>query len=627
MAWAFTLAAIGYASAETRSLKLHFMHTGEKATITFKKNGRYQRNGLNKLNRFLRDWRRNEPTKMDPALFDLVWEIYRKSGSRAYIRVVSAYRSPKTNAMLKRTRGGQATKSQHMVGRALDFYLPDVKVSKLRSIAMKMQGGGVGYYPRSGSPFVHVDTGNVRAWPRMSRKQLVRLFPNGKTLHLPPDGKRLPGYNQALAAYKSRKNRKSPTVAGGGEVRVASNSGAAASSREGRGFLAGLFNNGDRDGGAAPARAPVPKPAPKAPSRAVPAPAAPPVQVASAPAVVEEPVETPETLLAALPAREIPFPQAAPRAPEPVQVAAVTQPVEPVEAVVAEESLPENDTAGEQVALADVPLPSRRPDFGGAPNTLERQASVLASAPADASDASVVASVLPRESSESRAAVAFAALTRAELPAATPLSADDVLRSGRFDDTKAPVSVASSSVPLPRTRPVAVQTDDKFIVAALPSTRPSAKLSRQVEVPSPSARPSKNSGSTVKSARLTTDAEGNGVRTSSLRDLMLKEGKSPRALRLQAKSTSKSTRPKRKGAGTMPRPVVVPIAPDEARWAFNREVVSRTGLSPVVTKALRQPPTLVYTSGFSADVSPDKARQFSGKAVTFLALAKFQQTN
>ncbi|CAN0574982.1 unnamed protein product, partial [Laminaria digitata] len=244
----------------------------------------YQRNGLNKLNRFLRDWRRNEPTKMDPALFDLVWEIYRKSGSRSHIKVVSAYRSPKTNAMLKRTRGGQATKSQHMVGRALDFYLPDVKVSKLRSIAMKMQGGGVGYYPRSGSPFVHVDTGNVRAWPRMSRKQLVRLFPDGKTLHLPPDGKPLPGYKRALAAYKSRKGRKSPTVSGGRDVQVAStsSSGASASSREGRGFLSGLFSNDDQNEDTVLAAAPVPKRAPKAPSR--PAAATPPVQVASAPA-------------------------------------------------------------------------------------------------------------------------------------------------------------------------------------------------------------------------------------------------------------------------------------------------------------------------------------------------------
>ena len=68
---------------------------------------------------------------------------------------------------------------------------------------MKMQGGGVGYYPRSGSPFVHADTGNVRAWPRMSRQQLLALFPNGNTLHLPADGKPLPGYERAVARRQS----------------------------------------------------------------------------------------------------------------------------------------------------------------------------------------------------------------------------------------------------------------------------------------------------------------------------------------------------------------------------------------------------------------------------------------
>ena len=192
------------AQAETRSLKLYYTHTGEKAEIVFKRNGRYDQAGLKKLNRFLRDWRRNEPTKMDPRLFDLVWEVYRQTGSKNYITVISGYRSPATNEMLRRTRGGQAKKSQHMLGKAMDFFIPGVKLAKLREIGMKVQGGGVGYYPKSGSPFVHLDVGSVRAWPRMSRQELVRIFPDGKTMHLPPDGKPLPKYNQALAEYKAR---------------------------------------------------------------------------------------------------------------------------------------------------------------------------------------------------------------------------------------------------------------------------------------------------------------------------------------------------------------------------------------------------------------------------------------
>jgi uncharacterized protein YcbK (DUF882 family) len=195
-----------FASAEDRALKLFFTHTGERATITYKRDGKFDPKGLAQINRFLRDWRRNEPTRMDPRLLDLVWEVYKRSGGKDYIHIVSAYRSPTTNNMLRnRSRStGVAKKSQHMLGKAMDFYVPGVKLSTLRALAMQMQGGGVGYYPTSGSPFVHLDVGNVRAWPRMSRQELARLFPNGQTMHLPADGRPLPGYNQAVANYKKR---------------------------------------------------------------------------------------------------------------------------------------------------------------------------------------------------------------------------------------------------------------------------------------------------------------------------------------------------------------------------------------------------------------------------------------
>ncbi|MBY4629958.1 DUF882 domain-containing protein [Rhizobium croatiense] len=194
------------AAAEDRALKLFFTHTGEKATITYKRDGKFDPKGLAQINRFLRDWRRNEPTRMDPRLLDLVWEVYKRSGGKDYIHVVSAYRSPSTNNMLRnRSRStGVAKKSQHMLGKAMDFYVPGVKLATLRAIAMQMQVGGVGYYPTSGSPFVHLDVGNVRAWPRMSRQELARIFPNGKTMHLPADGRPLPGYNQAVANYRKR---------------------------------------------------------------------------------------------------------------------------------------------------------------------------------------------------------------------------------------------------------------------------------------------------------------------------------------------------------------------------------------------------------------------------------------
>ncbi|HEX2147904.1 MAG TPA: DUF882 domain-containing protein, partial [Pseudorhizobium sp.] len=212
------------AAAETRSLKLYFIHTRERAEIVFKRNGRYDQKGLQQINQFLRDWRRNEPTKMDPRLFDLVWEVYRRSGAKDYIHVVSAYRSPATNGALRSRSKGVAKNSQHMLGKAMDFYIPGVKLATLRALAMQMQVGGVGYYPTSGSPFVHLDVGGVRAWPRMSRQELVKLFPNGNTVHLPADGKPLPGYQQALADYKKRVSS--------GSIEIASTAGGSARSQE-----------------------------------------------------------------------------------------------------------------------------------------------------------------------------------------------------------------------------------------------------------------------------------------------------------------------------------------------------------------------------------------------------------
>ncbi len=204
----FLVPATGLAVAEaaggTRTLKLYFAHTGESGTFTFRKNGRYDTAVLKDLNHFLRDWRRNEDAKMDPALFDLIWEVYQSVDATQPITVVSAYRSPTTNEMLRSKSGAVAKNSRHIQGKAMDFYIPGVPLSKLRAAAMKKQVGGVGYYPSSGSPFVHLDTGNVRAWPRMTKAQLQKLFPDGKTLHL-PSGSDTPlsqsGYQLARAEW------------------------------------------------------------------------------------------------------------------------------------------------------------------------------------------------------------------------------------------------------------------------------------------------------------------------------------------------------------------------------------------------------------------------------------------
>ncbi|MGV6875095.1 DUF882 domain-containing protein [Pseudochelatococcus sp. B33] len=190
------------ANGDTRTLSLYHAHTRESLTVTFRRNGRYDRAELQKLNWFLRDWRNDEAVSMDPKLFDIVWAAQREAGSRGTVRVLSAYRSPKTNAMLRRRSSAVAKNSQHMQGKALDFSLPDADMGKVRAIGMRLQRGGVGYYPNV--PFVHLDSGSVRSWPRMPRNQLERLFPDGRTVHLPADGKPLPGYEAARQTILAR---------------------------------------------------------------------------------------------------------------------------------------------------------------------------------------------------------------------------------------------------------------------------------------------------------------------------------------------------------------------------------------------------------------------------------------
>ncbi len=211
------------AASGDRTLYLYYTHTKETAKITFRRNGRYDQKGLDKLNYFLRDWRRDEPTEMDPRLFDLVWEVYQEVDATKPIHVVSAYRAPETNAMLRKSSSGVAKKSRHIRGMAMDFYIPGVPISELRRVAMKKQIGGVGYYPSSGSPFVHLDTGNVRAWPRMTHKQLASLFPDGKTLHLPASGGPLSQKGYAYAKAEWSKCHAVPCNGASRSTRVARN--------------------------------------------------------------------------------------------------------------------------------------------------------------------------------------------------------------------------------------------------------------------------------------------------------------------------------------------------------------------------------------------------------------------
>jgi hypothetical protein len=106
--------------------------------------------------------------------------------------------------MLRARSSGVAQFSQHINGNAIDFYIPGVSLAKVRAEGLRLQRGGVGFYPTSGSPFVHMDTGTIRHWPRIPREELVKIFPDGRTVHIPSDGRPLPGYALALADVERR---------------------------------------------------------------------------------------------------------------------------------------------------------------------------------------------------------------------------------------------------------------------------------------------------------------------------------------------------------------------------------------------------------------------------------------
>jgi uncharacterized protein YcbK (DUF882 family) len=165
------------ANGDTRTITLHHIHTNEDITITFKRDGRYDDEALKKLNWFVRDWRKDEQIAMDPRLYDLVWEAAREAGGNKVVYVVCGYRSPETNAMLHARSSGVADHSQHMLGKAMDFYIPGASLEELRNVGLRLQRGGVGYYPTSGSPFVHLDVGNVRHWgPSISEPEMAKIM-------------------------------------------------------------------------------------------------------------------------------------------------------------------------------------------------------------------------------------------------------------------------------------------------------------------------------------------------------------------------------------------------------------------------------------------------------------------
>jgi uncharacterized protein YcbK (DUF882 family) len=145
-----------------RTLAFDNLHTGERASIEYWAKGRYESEALQEVNHILRDFRSGEVHPIDPDLLDLLHNLQARLGSSKPFEVISGYRSPHTNQMLRDEGHGTARKSLHMVGKAIDIRLPDRNLADLHKAAVSLRAGGVGFYPQS--DFVHVDTGRIRYW-------------------------------------------------------------------------------------------------------------------------------------------------------------------------------------------------------------------------------------------------------------------------------------------------------------------------------------------------------------------------------------------------------------------------------------------------------------------------------
>ncbi|NIV18920.1 MAG: DUF882 domain-containing protein [Woeseiaceae bacterium] len=154
----------GTAVSKSRELTFYHTHTGKRLHVVYREDGKYVRSGLDQINRFLSDFRTGDIVDMDPELLDLIYDVRESLGSDGTFQVISAYRSPKTNEMLRNrsASSGVARESQHLLGKAIDVRLEGVKTAQLRDAAVGLQRGGVGYY--ESSDFVHMDTGRVRRW-------------------------------------------------------------------------------------------------------------------------------------------------------------------------------------------------------------------------------------------------------------------------------------------------------------------------------------------------------------------------------------------------------------------------------------------------------------------------------
>jgi uncharacterized protein YcbK (DUF882 family) len=147
-----------------KKLSLEHHHTGESLEVVYYERGQYIKDALSEISHFLRDYHNNQTHFFDPALLDQLHDLKLLLGTQKPFHVVSGYRSPSTNAELRRHTAGVAKHSLHMEGKAVDIRVDGIGVRTIRDAALSLKRGGVGFYP--GENFVHLDTGDIRTWHR-----------------------------------------------------------------------------------------------------------------------------------------------------------------------------------------------------------------------------------------------------------------------------------------------------------------------------------------------------------------------------------------------------------------------------------------------------------------------------
>jgi len=160
------LAATPFVQAKVnmpRALSFSHTHTGEKLHMEYHDGREYVPEALQEAEHFLRDFRSGDSYPIDKRIFDFLWELQQLSRTeKRPFHVISAYRSPATNAKLRKRSNGVAKRSLHMQGKAIDVRVEGLETRKLYKAALSLKLGGVGCYSKSG--FIHLDTGRIRTW-------------------------------------------------------------------------------------------------------------------------------------------------------------------------------------------------------------------------------------------------------------------------------------------------------------------------------------------------------------------------------------------------------------------------------------------------------------------------------